>query len=231
MNPTHLIIKSQDRTNYSESPSNFQIKLDSKIDLKKCTRMKLVSAMIGNTFYNINSTNNSFDINGTTYTIPSGSYTLDELLQAMVLLLNGTYPNMTIAYNSVTSLITISNDANFTMNLQLSNFYKVIGFEYLTYNGSSNYTGIFNPTIDTLAIYINLDIGSHVQSSNAYKPTFVIFNNVNKNNYIMYNDKTHYEHYHPIQGSLLNTINIELRDDKNRLLEGVSEWIMILAFE
>ena len=231
--PLHLIIKSQDRQDWSNTtPSKFSIQLDSRIIINKCTRMKLVSAELCNTFWNINNSNNSFIINSVIYTFPPGSYSLNDLLTAMGILLNTTYPSMTFAYNTLTSNITIANSSNFTLDLTnaSSKFYQVLGFLPQLYSGANNYTGVFTPTIDSLYFTINFDIGAHVQSSNGYKSTFVIFNNVNKNNYIMFNDRTNYEHYTRIQDQLQNTINIELRDCNNNLLQGASEWVCMLAF-
>lgn len=62
----------------TENHYRFRIILNEKIKINKY--IKLISATLPFDSQLIDSDNNSFKINSTIYTIPEGSYTLDELL-------------------------------------------------------------------------------------------------------------------------------------------------------
>ena len=76
---------------------------------------ELSFAQIPNTYYNINASNNSFQANGTPYSITPGSYNLNDLLQAIA-----TATNLEISYNDIPNLISFSNVTTFTLNFNVS---------------------------------------------------------------------------------------------------------------
>ena len=242
--PTQILIRSQDRQNYSnDSPSQFRIELSSSIAANKCmvndhgvkhpTKVKLISCMIGNTYNNVNTTNNVIIVNGTKYSVPVGNYSLTDFITALQNLLIVSNPSMVITFNSLTSNITISNNAPFTLDLTQSYIYQLLGFQNETFSGSSSYTGKFTPTIDYLCLFINMSIGGFVDTSNQFgnKVTFVIQNNSNKDGYITFNCKTQYSAPTRIHHQISNTINISLLDSNNNILQNASEWYMLLSID
>ena len=109
---THVFVQSQDRENFWASyPSNFRVLLPKSI---KAECAELSFAQIPNTYYNINASNNSFQANGTPYSITPGSYNLNDLLQAIAT------TNLEISYNDIPNLISFSNVTTFTLNFNVS---------------------------------------------------------------------------------------------------------------
>ena len=120
-NATHVLINSMDRDDYTnQSPSNFTVSLQATV--KNCNSFSLAQLSIPLTFYNITATNNQFTINTNEYTLTPGCYNLNDLLQALANLVFANYPNMVFSYNDVSSQITISNNAIFSLKFSNWNF-------------------------------------------------------------------------------------------------------------
>ena len=129
----------------SGTSNNFDIQLNFAIDAVKS--IELMHCSIPNTFYNINSTNNTFIINESgdvTVTLRNGNYIIADLvteitnqLSALTVAttLDETY---TITYNSNTMHILISSTGSFSLSFGNSFLYKVIGFDNETYDDVSN---------------------------------------------------------------------------------------------
>ena len=58
--------------------------------------------MIGNTYNNVNTTNNNIIVNGTKYTVPVGNYGLTDFITALQNLLIVSNISMVITFNSLT---------------------------------------------------------------------------------------------------------------------------------
>ena len=98
--------------------------------------VSLIDAQIPVSFYTVNSTNNTFKVsinNGSyiTYTIPIGNYNNYTLISALQLLLS----SFTFTFNSINGVLTISStNLIFSLNLTLSNFNTLLGFNKIIYN-------------------------------------------------------------------------------------------------
>jgi hypothetical protein len=233
MNPvSFVVINSADRVDYQHStPSNFRIQLNTAIKIPDCAKIKLVSASIPNTFYNITSLNNTFGVNSVTYTIPPGSYTLSNLLGEIASLISGANPNMSISYNQATSVVTIFNNANFTFDMTLSNLYKSLSFLKQVYSGSSSYSAMYAPTIDpALYFFICFDwLGQGTLSSANNTSSFLVQNNANIGQYIFYNCNSQWYHPVDLKGQLISSLNIILRDMSGNILQGAGDWVAVLS--
>tara|TARA_R110002126_G_scaffold110456_2_gene247780 strand:+ start:12376 stop:13197 length:822 start_codon:yes stop_codon:yes gene_type:complete len=107
----------------------------------------------------INSKNNTLTINGNTYTLPAGNYTIAQV----IVLLNAFFTTfgVTFTYSSTTNLITTTATAgSFTINSTTMG--KNLGFVAGTYSSPYTNTKVVNLT-STLGIVIQLD---NVQTAN-----------------------------------------------------------------
>jgi len=107
----------------------------------------------------VNSKNNTLTINGNTYTLPAGNYTIAQV----IVLLNAFFTtySVTFTYSSTTNLITITSvSAGFTINSTTMG--KNLGFVAGTFISPFTNTKVVNLT-STLGIVIQLD---NVQTAN-----------------------------------------------------------------
>ena len=231
--PKILVINSQNRVDYQNTtPSNFRFDIGYSIKIKECVQVKLIAATIPNTFYNITSLNNTFKINSTTFNIPPGAYNLNNLMAEIANLVSVSFPNMSIAYDTVTSAVTFQNNVNFTLDLTVGNLYKSISFNPIVYSGANNYTGKYAPVVDPgLYFYICMDWGGHVVRGSATNTgSFLVQNNANIGNYIFFNSNSNWYTPLDLKGQLNRVLSITLRDINGNILEGASDWVMILGF-
>ena len=127
------------------------------------------SIQLPNNFYFINSTkgNNAITVNTTTYTIPNGSYSKEELMAALTAL--GGITSAT--YSSSTGKVTLVTSANFTFTA--INSYQSLG-EILGYlNGVSYASGTVAPNGLTLPqepyIFLSInDFGNIIHKEQRY---------------------------------------------------------------
>lgn len=107
----------------------------------------------------VNATNNTLTINGNSYSIPAGNYTISDIIT----LLNAYFTtfNVTFAYNANTNLITTTATAgSFTINSTTTG--KNLGFEAGTYASPYTNLKVVNLT-STLGIIIQVQ---NVQTPN-----------------------------------------------------------------
>ena len=87
---SRLLVVNNDRTSYSNSPSDFYINLNTP--LENVVKVELEKVIFNNYIFNINDTNNTFQYNKNGHnnnmtipeiTIPKGKYSSEELVQAI----------------------------------------------------------------------------------------------------------------------------------------------------
>lgn len=224
---THFKIRSIDRNNFWDTtPSKFSINLSKPL---KGTKAQITFCQIPNTYKNITDQNNAIEANGTTYLIPTGAYTLPDLMTAIqtVLAPLGT-PSVT--FSPITSKMTISNGVNFTLNFNIDNsISKAIGFSpNLSYSGQNSYTGLLVPKLYDSAIYIVTNFAISIQStSNIKNVSFVIPHNTNRSEIIQFYSASQYTFQPRVENQTLGYLEFEVRDENGRILENLGEWTIM----
>lgn len=238
--PIFLYLLSRDRQSWdTQTPSNFLVNLENQISLNDLTKVHLANVIIPNTYYNITSLNNTFQINSVTYTIPPGSY---DLLTLLSTIRNLVYPtiNLSVTFSPITNVVTFSvpsSGADFTLNLGVSLLYKNLAFMDTVYTGSTTYSGMYSPNIDTMYFQINIDMfGANVAGSlsqlKGYQKTcsFLVPNTTNIGDYIFYNENSQYSSLAKTGQNIITSLNISIRDMYGVLLQNVSDWSLVLRF-
>jgi hypothetical protein len=78
--------------------------------------LRLKNLYVPISFTIINSTNNTFTLNGTDYTIPDGNYTAKQLATKLMNLVAGDEPAFTVSFSSITDKYTFSSSDDFTID-------------------------------------------------------------------------------------------------------------------
>lgn len=98
--------------------SNVEFQLPKLLTIDKSiisVELALIHAEIPVSFYTVNYTCNLLKIGSNTYTIPVGNYNITSLLTAITTLITATLPSMTFSFNKTNGILTINNNANFTI--------------------------------------------------------------------------------------------------------------------
>lgn len=228
MRTTHqLFINSSDREDYQNTtPANCRINIQKLVN-PHC--IELSFAQIPCTFYNINSTNNKFNIDDTIYQVPVGSYGLNDLLQAMADAVSGF---LTVQYNDVTNKITLSASTTFTIDFTVANsIYSKIGFLHKPYSGSNSYTATHGPKLYDSAIFINVNeipAGCVTSNSTVRNASFVVPVNVNMGEIIQFYAHSQFSLQPRVHQANLQHFDIKFYNDQGVQLEGLSDWVLML---
>ena len=122
--------------------------------------LSVVNAEVPYSFYLVNTNNNKYKINGTSYSISIGNYNILELIDK----LQSNHPTFTFSYKETTNKLTISAPTAFSMtNDGLEPFLRLIGFRLDIYNGLSSYE---SDSVVDLSGYNNIFIYSNLGSEN-----------------------------------------------------------------
>lgn len=233
--PSHFLINSDDRDFESQSHSDFTFTLPTAIENAKS--MVLVSCKIPNSFYNIQSNyNDTFVINSITITVPEGCYNLTELGTAIEtqIISNPSLAAFTVGFDPILNKVNINSNSvtPFTLDFTNSLMAPLLGFRKQSYNNTIIYSD-FPPTIVTPAILIHMDCTSHMLTSNKFvnSASFIIDNNVNKNEYIFHSDRTHNQQISKANSSLFKNIRVKLTDISGKVLKNLGSWFCVLQFE
>jgi len=234
MSRTKLLkISSDHRT--SGTNSNFQVHMgnDHTKDIQNIRGIYLVSAMISNTHYNINSTNNSFvyNLNGggeTLGTIPEGQYNITTLIDALESVLTG----VTITVNTLTNKLNFETDGVTTLDMfsendrptsTLSPYLGLFTSFSLAISSNVNMDNVFDLSgLDLVNIHMNIthgnclttdstrsqssDIIASIPITSAWGVYNVFYDNSNGQN-----SKVIYDNPHT-----LTYINVRLTDKDNK---------------
>ena len=223
MDNHHFYIQSEDREDYNNtSPANFRVALSRELN-PHCIEVSF--CQLPNTFYNITASNNNFLFNNVPQTITPGCYTLSEALTEFA-----SVTGLTVGYNDITNLITISAGANFSLNFNVQNSIgKLLGFKTILYSAQNSYTGTFGPKIYHSAVYISLNIGNGVLTSSGLKNvSFVIPNNVNKSELIQFYARTQFSLAPNVKKNGIQHFEVRVFDEKGNELQGLSDWSLLI---
>ena len=226
----YLTINSIDRT--TGSPSNFTIDVKNGLTYSTC---KLIMCQIPNTYFNITNNNNGITINDTICRLVQGNYNLDEFFNAFINL----HPSIVgISYDDILCKVTVTLDApgsGFEFPSSGS-MHSVIGFDQ-NYSSASGitHTSKYPPSLAKHILYIDIDLISSNHTSsflNSGANVFALQNNVNKNEMILYNEKTNFEQIVNCKNKseIIYNLTIKLKNQFNEICTGASDWSMILSF-
>lgn len=215
----YIYLNSEDRIN--DSISQAQLKINRKID---CGELELLSCVFPNTYYNIHNENNNIEIDSIIYTITPGAYELGQLLTELA-----TVTSKSFAYNNITNKITISDGVAFTLNFNINNnIARILGFDAVNYGSSTSFTAIYGPKVYDNFVFLTItNINTGCITSNNVNISFPIPVIGNKGTISQFYDKTHYSMKYLIKEPI-HVFNIEFRDESNRLLEGLSDFSIVL---
>lgn len=118
--PVQIYLSSSDATQYlnGTSKSDMLFLFSSPIIPPPAYNMSLrmVKLYLPISFTIINETNNTFTLNGVSYTIPEGNYSATDLATAIMYVVSGSEPSFTIEFSSITNKYTFSDTTDFTID-------------------------------------------------------------------------------------------------------------------
>lgn len=226
----YLTINSVDRASY-ESPSEFKIKIKNGLNQHKA---KLIFAQIPNTYYNVTNNNNKIIINGVTRSLTPGNYNLDEFFDVfsnnLDVLITG------ITFNDVLGVVTFTLSSSLNIQFPLSgSMHSILGFSNSYNQTASSHSSLYPPSLSKHLLYIDINefSGGHTSSNISLGSTsFTIPNNVNKNEIIMYNEKTNFNQEINCKSSTdyIYELYIQVKDFNNNPTIGLGEWSCVIQF-
>lgn len=233
MQTHHLYLASKDREDFGADPANCRLSVAKSLN-PKC--ISLSFAQFPNTYYNITEKNNKLKINGNIYSIPPGTYTLSDLMQALADAL--TPLNITVSFDDVKGRLTFN-----TPNLDLFDFnvddsiHAKLGFKKQSYSDSNAFTGEFVPKIYDTSIFVSINginsgciapIGR--DNKNVQNATFIIPNNVNKGEIIQFYQHSQFN-LNPKVYDTINYFDVRFYDDDGFILQNLGEWAMMIELK
>ena len=230
---SHFHIRSSDRNDYwNTTPADFTINLSKPL---KGTRAQIAFCQIPATYYNITSTNNKFnggsgDALNISFTVPIGSYNLNDLMSAIQNLLNSIGP-ATVVYDNITGLINISNDVSFSLDFNVDNsIASVLGFSpNKEYIDDTSFTAWQAPKLFDNAIYISCNFATHIQTtSNLKNISFLIPHNVNKGEIIQFYSSTQFALQPHVKEQTIGSVRFMVFNEKGELLQGLADWAIMI---
>jgi len=244
MTKESIIIIDSSKRNQSIYPSNNNFVYNTNKQYINPSKIELLSAIIPNSQYVINSFNNLFNLtySSTLYTavIPPCNYTASSLALSLQTSLNGlSVPStFTVTVNLNTMLFTITSTNpvvyNFSLNPILS---QILGFGSTNSSSVSTITSTNAFQVSTTRywkLYIKeFDTNYDTNISGLFN--FIILNNVNNSDYLyMIKDINCVNNSHEINiRRNITTLSIELRDEWNNLvdLNGCNYLLILKIYE
>lgn len=231
---SHFLIRSSDRNSFWDTtPANFNINLQKSLKGRKAQISYLQMPV---TYYNVNSSNNTFTANivdapETIINVTPGSYNISDIINYLqgALSFLGT---VTVTLNPITFLFTISCNNIFYLNFNVNNsIAEVLGFNpNLIYGGQLSYTAQKAPKLFDNAIYISCNFATAIQTTTKklHNVSFVIPHNCNKGEIIQFYASTQFSLQPRIFEQTIGIIEIKVFDERGRQLENLGEWVMML---
>ena len=225
-----IIIIDSSKRNTTLYPVNNSFKYNTNKTYSNPTKISLLSAIICNSQYVINSNNNLFNLtySSTLYTatIPQSNYTPSSLSTALQTALNGlSVPSTTftvsVNLNTMQFTITSTNAVvyNFSLNTQLS---QILGFQVTNSTSTTSITSTNTYTINTTRYYklFIREFNNNYDTNISNSFNFLILNNVNSGEYLYLTDINNVNNTHEIniRNININTLTIELRDEWDNLV-------------
>ena len=119
--------------------SNCSFFLKNILKLDKSTiemRVSLVNAQLPYSFYNINETNNQFNVSGITYNFPVGNYNVNSFISTWASVLGNN--NWSITFNNITNKFNFVYTSAFYFNDGGNSMFPIMGFSLGSFLYSSN---------------------------------------------------------------------------------------------
>lgn len=189
-------------------------------------------AEIPNSFYLINETNNTLNINATSYQIPPGNYNAITLLNTIQSGILSTL-NISGTYNNITNKFTFTSGAFFTL-LSTSTCQQFIGLEKIDYLEStltSTFPLNFLP-ISRILFHSNaLGVSNYNSGDNSFDTFLSCQNSSTSGSRILY------QNYNALKYDItglkhLNLIDIKVTDDNGNLINFLNaDWTITLRLE
>lgn len=136
--------------------------------------MSVIDVVLTNSFYNIRSGNNKFQVDSTNIEIEPGNYNINQLVSAIKTVVDQTHSHLTFTYNSITSKLKIhhnsgqTNTINFNVNNSIN---EILGFEKQSYSLTGN-VDLFSPNICNIGTPQALYLLSSVSNNNLQSDDF-----------------------------------------------------------
>lgn len=227
----YIIINSDERINPDSEVSDAIYQLPHGFKGRKKDYCKLIKFQLANTFYNVTTSNNTFIYNGGNILIDEGNYNLSELFTWLVT----NTAIVSISYNDITCKVTITlpNPADTLAFPTINSAHGLFGFNQ-SYNAAGvSHVGVRPPAVFDLEIFMEIEgMSSQYITTNpkmSFMPTFIIPNNVNKNNFNLFYEKTHFSQISKVM-ELSKQFRIRLKNQKNELLKCCSDYTLIISF-
>lgn len=195
--------------------------------------LSFVHCEIPNSFYLVNSTNNTLIINATTYTIPSGNYNAINFLntiQSGIL----TALSITGIYNTITNKYTFTSGVAFTIQ-PTSTCYKFLGLQQGTsYNGTT-ITSIYPANFLPISRLIVKSTAFNTSNYNAYDNStdmiLSVQNSSSSGALILWNNYSNTK-YDISSLDNLNLIDINITDDQGNSIDFNNvDWFLTFKIE
>lgn len=226
--------------NTTNETGSFSVNLAAQINSKKVKDIRLISAQIPVSNYNVTSSNNIVPINdgsNKTVTITPGSYTAIQLALAIQTALNSSSSGWTCTYNANTYKITISGTATFVLRfgtVTTNSIARTIGFSNTDITFGSAATGESAVKLNFSNYFIvcpELGFTTELVASNSsLAVAFVIPIDKNTGDILNYMP----DEQQQINGSKLipNELNISLFSDNFTLVDlNNADWSFVISFE
>lgn len=234
----HLNSKNSNVKMNSTLNSNCSFFLKDALKIDKTTiemRISLVNAQIPYSFYNINETNNQFNVSGVTYNFPNGNYNVNTFISTWASVLGNS--NWTITFNSLTNKLNFACTSSFYFSDGGNSMFQIIGFgEGSTYYSTSNsllapfpvnFSGLTRLLISSPSFNIhNLNIND--EGSTRILACIPITSN--NSGIINYSNITNFKNI--FRNHELSTIDIIITDDQNNFINFNNQnWTLTLQLD
>ena len=238
-----LLIDSSNRTSISSSNTDFTLHFSKPINNVK--KVKLLHATIPNTFYTVNSSNQSIDFKEgggpeLYATITNGMYDISNLLSAIKTAMDdapGSDSTYTATYSSITGFITISATGNFSLIFSSNgtnystSLATLLGFDKSDSTDATSATGTKIPQISRPYHFdiVIAEFPNEISTSADNYLSFIIPVDVDSGSVITWNDE--FEQVINFGSPKnLSTLNIRLQRNGSTIDLNGAEWIMLLEF-
>lgn len=232
-----LIIDSKDRTETSTSSTDCSFIFQPPLTCKEVEVLSLVMPM---TQYNINSTNNRVNFSDgaqKNFIIPSGNYSVSDLVDSLVTLFNSVSAiGFTVTYSNVSMKLTITASANFSL---LFGTYTTSSSAYILGFADDNTTSALSHVSDfcidlslPLYIYCTVDeFSTNIKSTNNFdNATFVFANKVNSSDVLLFSKQTDYEQRSKVTEVNMQSLRVRWTIHGNSILDiNNNDWSIILG--
>lgn len=189
--------------------------------------LSIVHCEIPYSFYVINEYNNILGLSTGDINIDYGNYNANSLMK----FINSKLPtNMILSFNTSNGKFTLTYNQSFLIT-ENTTIYNILGLEKQAYSSSSNIINFPYPcnTLGTKNIYIksNFMLSNYNSLTQDYVTIATIPVNVEPFGIILYNNFSNITH--KINNKIIDSINIELFDDNNNLIDFNNiEWTITL---